>query len=118
MPFEVVDLREVEGEEERVKRLEEHATRLQGSLDLESGPLVRVALYEMAGSQRVLMVVHHLAVDMVSWRMLLEDLWKAYEQLERGEEVKLGEKTTSYKEWAEKLEELGNREELEARRNE
>ena len=62
---------------------------MQGSLDLKRGPIMRVALYEMAGSQRVLIVVHHLAVDMVSWRMLLEDLWKAYEQLERGEEVKL-----------------------------
>jgi non-ribosomal peptide synthase protein (TIGR01720 family) len=113
VPFEVVDLREVEGEEERLKRLEEHATGLQGSLDLESGPIVRVALYEMGGSQRVLMVIHHLAVDMVSWRMLLEDLWKAYEQLGRGEGVKLGEKTTSYKEWAEKVEKLANTEELE-----
>jgi len=49
------------------------------------------------------MVIHHLAVDGVSWRILLEDLQTGYEQLKRGEVIKLPAKTTSLKQWAERL---------------
>jgi hypothetical protein len=49
------------------------------------------------------LVIHHLAVDGVSWRILWEDLQRGYEQLERGEQVDLGPKTTSYRQWAETL---------------
>ena len=31
------------------------------------------------GTDRLLVVVHHFAVDGVSWRILLDDLWSAYE---------------------------------------
>jgi amino acid adenylation domain-containing protein/non-ribosomal peptide synthase protein (TIGR01720 family) len=86
--------------------LEAAATALQGSLSLTSGPLLRAALFEMgAGEQaRVLLIIHHLAVDGVSWRILLEDLERGYQQAERGEEVRLSEKTSSYQQWAEALE--------------
>jgi non-ribosomal peptide synthase protein (TIGR01720 family) len=57
------------------------------------------------GPSRVLLVVHHLAVDGVSWRILLDDLWTAYEQRRRGEAIALPAKTTSFKRWAEKLDE-------------
>ena len=70
-----VDLRGVEAGE-RVKALEEDAERQQRSLDIRRGPLVRVVQYELGeeAGQRVLVIVHHLAVDGVSWRILLEDL--------------------------------------------
>jgi non-ribosomal peptide synthase protein (TIGR01720 family) len=48
-------------------------------------------------------VAHHLVVDGVSWRVLLEDLERGYEQAERGQAVELGAKTASYREWAEAL---------------
>jgi non-ribosomal peptide synthase protein (TIGR01720 family) len=51
------------------------------------------------------MVIHHLAVDGVSWRIMLEDLGEWYEQRKRGEAMKGKRKTTSFKQWAEKLEE-------------
>ena len=47
--------------------------------------------------------MHHLAVDGVSWRILLEDLETAYGQLARGEAARLPAKTTSWKAWAERL---------------
>src|SRR5262249_47951112 len=46
---------------------------------------------------------HHLAVDGVSWRILLEDLESAYQQLMRGKDIRLPAKTTSYQQWAEEL---------------
>ncbi|QHD06684.1 non-ribosomal peptide synthase/polyketide synthase [Pseudomonas sp. R76] len=70
----------------------------QRSLNLEQGPLLRAALVQMAdGSQRLLLVVHHLAVDGVSWRILLEDLQQAYR------EASLPAKTSSYQQWAQQL---------------
>src|ERR1051326_995020 len=53
--------------------------------------------------KRVLVVVHHLAMDGVSWRILLEDVETAYRQLGAGEPVRLPPKTTSFKAWAERL---------------
>jgi amino acid adenylation domain-containing protein/non-ribosomal peptide synthase protein (TIGR01720 family) len=83
--------------------------RLHASLDLAAGPLLRVAYFALGSvaPPRLLVIVHHLAVDVVSWRILLEDLRAAYEQLGRGEAVRLAEKTTSFQRWAELLTEHG-----------
>ncbi|QXH33941.1 non-ribosomal peptide synthetase [Pseudomonas muyukensis] len=72
----------------------------QRSLDLAQGPLLRGVLVEMAdGSQRLLLVIHHLVVDGVSWRVLLEDL----QGLCRPQPQALPAKTTSYQAWALRL---------------
>ena len=55
---------------------------VQGSLDLRDGPVFRavhVRLADDIDGERLLLVVHHLAVDWVSWRILLEDLARLYE---------------------------------------
>ncbi|TDF82586.1 non-ribosomal peptide synthetase [Pseudomonas sp. H9] len=78
--------------------LREQCDEAQASLDLEKGPLLRALLVEMAdGSQRLLLAVHHLVVDGVSWRVLLEDLQQAYRQ------QPLPPKTTGYQHWAARL---------------
>jgi hypothetical protein len=59
------------------------------------------------------LVIHHLAVDGVSWRVLLADLERGYGQARRGEVVELGEKTTSIKGWAERLSRWARSEEAE-----
>jgi len=80
---------------------------LQRSLDLERGPLVRVACFAAGGDEpaRLLVVAHHLVVDGVSWRVLVEDLESAWRQSRRGEIIALPPKTTSFRRWAERLEE-------------
>ncbi|WP_321818500.1 MULTISPECIES: non-ribosomal peptide synthetase [unclassified Paraburkholderia] len=55
---------------------------LHRSLDLENGPLLRAASFEAGEARRLLIVVHHLAVDGVSWRVLLEELQALYERPE------------------------------------
>jgi amino acid adenylation domain-containing protein/non-ribosomal peptide synthase protein (TIGR01720 family)/FkbM family methyltransferase len=103
--FSHIDLSSL-AEERRPRCIEAAATQLQASLRLEEGPLVRVALFETeADSSRLLMVIHHLAVDGVSWRILSQDLLTSYEQLRRGQSSQLPPKTTSFKSWAERLEE-------------
>ncbi|WP_377806054.1 amino acid adenylation domain-containing protein [Azospirillum sp. A29] len=77
----------------------------QRSLDLGHGPLLRALLVERRddGEQRLLLAIHHLVVDGVSWRVLLEDLQLACTQLERGEAVVLPAKTASFQSWGEAL---------------
>lgn len=78
---------------------------LQGNLNLSQGPLLRVAHFHLGAGRpgRLLLAVHHLAIDGVSWRILLEDLEKAYVDLRHGEPVRLPPKTTSFQEWARSL---------------
>ena len=80
------------------------AEEAQASLDLSSGPLLRAVGMDLSdGSQRLLVVIHHLVVDGVSWRVLLEDLALAYEQLGSGGEVHLPAKSQSYASWGARL---------------
>ncbi|BAY23196.1 non-ribosomal peptide synthase [Calothrix sp. NIES-2100] len=89
--------------------LETTADRLHASLNL-SQQLMQAALFHFGATQsaRLLIIVHHLAVDGVSWRILVEDLFHAYQQLNRGETVQLPAKTTSFKEWSQRLAEYSN----------
>ncbi|MEN3381545.1 MAG: hypothetical protein V7608_1589, partial [Hyphomicrobiales bacterium] len=89
----------------RVEQLEIAAAALQGSLDPMAGRMVAAGWFDFGAETpgRLLLVIHHLVVDGVSWRILLEDLVTAYGQLERGEAVKLPAKTTSFKTWARRL---------------
>ncbi|WBI80980.1 non-ribosomal peptide synthase/polyketide synthase [Pseudomonas aeruginosa] len=80
------------------------ADEVQRSLDLADGPLLRALLATFDdGSQRLLLVIHHLVVDGVSWRILFEDLQTAYRQLLAGQAVDLPAKTSAFRDWAERL---------------
>jgi amino acid adenylation domain-containing protein/non-ribosomal peptide synthase protein (TIGR01720 family) len=85
--------------------IQKHAARLQASLSLETGSLMRVALFRRSAAQsgNLLIVIHHLVVDGVSWTVLLEDLQALYTQLSRKKEIELPAKTTSFKSWSEQL---------------
>ncbi|MCG8922434.1 non-ribosomal peptide synthetase [Lentzea sp. CC55] len=74
-------------------------SEVDSGFDLSRGPLLRATLT----SRTLRLTAHHLVVDGVSWRVLLEDLETAYLQARRGEEVVLAAKTTSFREWALRL---------------
>lgn len=91
--------------EEQQAAMMSKATEIQSSISLTEGPIIRAARFALGGEKaaQILIVVHHLAVDGVSWRILLDDLQTVYQQLKNGEEVRLPQKTTSFKQWAERL---------------
>ncbi|MGE5334111.1 MAG: amino acid adenylation domain-containing protein [Nitrososphaerota archaeon] len=101
---EVIDLSSVP-ESRQVAAIEERAAAQQRGLNLSTGPLFRVAYFILGASHpgRLLFVIHHLAIDGVSWRILIEDFQTAYEQLRLGQPVRLPPKTTSYRDWAQRL---------------
>lgn len=104
VPFSLIDLSTLP-ENTLSQTIESTSSSLQASLNLNSGPLLRVALFHLGTQKpsRLLLIIHHLAVDGVSWRILLEDLQTVYQQLESGKPIQLPPKTTSFKHWAEKL---------------
>ncbi|NET44012.1 non-ribosomal peptide synthetase [Okeania sp. SIO2B3] len=115
IPFQVVDLSKL-STPEQFNLLGQTAIEQQASLDLNNGPLIKVILFKL-GSQtpgRLLIIVHHLAVDGVSWRILLEDLFEVYQQLEQKQTVQLPGKTTAFQDWAVRLLEYGQSQELQA----
>lgn len=81
------------------------ASQLQASLRLTDGQMMKAALLDLGPTKpnRLMIVIHHLAVDIVSWGILLDHLQLTYQQLIKGEAVALRTKTTSFKSWAERL---------------
>ena len=106
--LDLVDLSMLSGPA-RQQQLEAVANRTQASLNLSDGPLVRAVLFTFGEqeSQRLLLVIHHLAVDGVSWRILLEDLQRAYQQCSQGQPIKLPAKSTAFRDWARWLADQG-----------
>ncbi len=104
VPVTKVDLSGVE-EGHRETILLETVERMQSRLNLSEGPLISLAHFGMGEGRpdRILILIHHLAVDSTSWHILLEDLNTACKQLRRGEIVQLPPKTSSFKSWSEQL---------------
>lgn len=76
-----------------------HCDRIQSSIDLEKGPLFKAALFRDPQGDRILLVIHHLVVDGVSWRILFEDLSALYQQFLSGQTLELPLKTDSFRSW-------------------
>jgi len=88
-------------------------TDTQRSLDLQRGPLLRALLVDgPQGQQRLLIAIHHLVVDGVSWRILLEDLQTVYRQLSDGRSVSLPAKTSALRDWSARLQAYAGNESL------
>ncbi|OPF80196.1 non-ribosomal peptide synthetase [Streptomyces antioxidans] len=81
------------------------AERIRAGFDLARGPLLRAALFTRGATERpvLLLTAHHLVVDAVSWRIVLEDLDTAYRQIVAGRTPEPGRKTTSFRTWALRL---------------
>jgi len=85
------------------KELKNHAADLHHSILLKQCPLIRMAIYRRVEGDFLLIIIHHLIVDGVSWRILMEDFMGAYEQISQNNTIHLPFKTNAYKEWAEHL---------------
>jgi amino acid adenylation domain-containing protein/non-ribosomal peptide synthase protein (TIGR01720 family) len=94
-------------------RLEAECFRVQSELALDTGPLWRAARFQMAGpmtgqvagngQDRLLIAVHHLVTDAVSWQILVRDLNICLQSLAVGQHPDLIQATASYRQHAESL---------------
>ncbi|NKI43821.1 non-ribosomal peptide synthetase [Streptomyces physcomitrii] len=78
---------------------------LAAGLDPERGRMLATRRYrtEDGTGDRLLLVVHHLVVDGVSWRILLQDLAEAWAAVRTGAPVRLTPVPTSFTAWARSL---------------
>jgi amino acid adenylation domain-containing protein/non-ribosomal peptide synthase protein (TIGR01720 family) len=113
LSLEVYDYRQLPGaRSEAIKKLETKANEIQASIDLPKGPLMKLGLFHLDNGDYLLVVIHHLVIDGVSWRILLEDFEIAYRLAQEGKEIQLALKTTSFKEWAQQLYRYANSKEF------
>ncbi|MEM1391731.1 MAG: amino acid adenylation domain-containing protein [Cyanobacteria bacterium P01_H01_bin.150] len=104
VPFNVVDLSSTP-KQEQSQQIEKLATEFQGSLNIATGPIMQVVLFNLGENQdaRLLIIIHHLAVDGVSWRILLSDLQTIYQQIIAKQPIQFEPKTTAFIDWSTKL---------------
>ncbi|OLB63920.1 MAG: hypothetical protein AUI10_13430 [Actinobacteria bacterium 13_2_20CM_2_72_6] len=96
------DLSKVDDVDEAMRRI---ADEVHAGFELSRGPLLAGVLYRLGPGRNpyLLLVAHHLVVDAVSWRILLDDLDAAYRQAAGGGTVHLGQRTTGFGEWSRRL---------------
>ncbi|MBY0461909.1 MAG: amino acid adenylation domain-containing protein, partial [Alphaproteobacteria bacterium] len=101
--WKIVDLGHF-GREEQKLRIEKEANTLQQTLNIEKGPLIKIILFDCGKDPaKLLIVIHHLIIDGVSWRILLEDLEQVYSALQENRIPQLI-KTHSLQQWSYALE--------------
>ncbi|MCP5050912.1 MAG: AMP-binding protein, partial [bacterium] len=100
------------GYEDTAWLLEDKVNKIQAGIDLEKGPLLKPALFHLHNGSRLLIVIHHLVIDGISWRILFEDIQHLMERYKNNEPLELPLKTDSFKTWSEKLRAYAAGEEL------
>ena len=82
----------------------------QSGLHISDGPLVRAVLFRfgVGAPVKLLLSIHHLVIDGVSWRILLDDFATAYRQIANGEPIQLTPPTSSFRAWAARLEDYAH----------
>ncbi|MGH3854188.1 MAG: amino acid adenylation domain-containing protein, partial [Pseudonocardiaceae bacterium] len=100
----IIDLSDVAGEDQTAA-MEGVADDIHASFDLREGPLLKAALFTFGSGRAsyLFLAAHHLVIDAVSWRILLEDLGTTYHRVAHGVDLQLEAKTTSFQDWATRL---------------
>lgn len=85
------------------QEMQQACTALQASMDLEKGEIVKAAIIRTVEKELLFIGIHHLVVDGVSWRIIIEDINSAYEQAVSKQRIQLPAKTTSFQEWSREI---------------
>jgi hypothetical protein len=90
---------------EQDSAIEAAREELWAGLNFSTGPLFRIIFFDLGPERapRMLIILHHFAVDAYSMGILLSDFQTAARQLLMGKPLKLPAKTTSIKQWAERV---------------
>ena len=85
--------------------IREAAEAAERRLDPAAGLLLQAVWFDAGADRagRLLLVIHHFAVDGVSWRILVPDLAAAWRASAEGGAVALPARSTSFRHWAERL---------------
>ncbi|NDA90049.1 MAG: amino acid adenylation domain-containing protein, partial [Alphaproteobacteria bacterium] len=97
--LDIIKLNYTEGTEEFDNYIQEVLTLWQNHFNIQESPLYSVGYISgyKDGTSRIFFAFHHLIVDTISWRIILEDLKSLYDGFE------LNAKQTSYRQWSNEL---------------
>jgi iturin family lipopeptide synthetase A len=104
----LIGKRNLPNEEETAEFMKEDADKLQKELSLEQGKMILAKIYQDTEAEYLVIIIHHLVVDGVSWRIILEDFCSLYTGQCNQLEVMLQGKTTSFQRFGEIQRELAN----------
>jgi amino acid adenylation domain-containing protein/non-ribosomal peptide synthase protein (TIGR01720 family) len=98
------------GNDEQCRNVKRLIDKANISFDIENSLLFRVTMFGFNDNrQALLFAAHHLIVDGISWRIILDDFLSILKQLDNSEKIKLPMKTHSFKEWAEALQDYSKK---------
>ncbi|WP_425657968.1 amino acid adenylation domain-containing protein [Tenacibaculum ascidiaceicola] len=86
-----------------IDSFQEKCEELQSSININEGPLLKLGLFKGEKGDHLLIVIHHLIIDVVSWKILIEDLDLLFKQYTYGETLNLPQKTDSFIYWQKQL---------------
>jgi amino acid adenylation domain-containing protein/non-ribosomal peptide synthase protein (TIGR01720 family) len=100
IPIQFFDLTD---SEDPIARMAHVGDEMQASINLEKGEIFKVIHFKLKDSDRIALIAHHLVVDGISWRIIVEDLKSAYYQYVDSKESSLPLKTHAFKHWTSQL---------------
>lgn len=108
--YEVVFIRKPLDEDARRRRIESVAQGVHQSMSLEHGQLFKARLFKCEGGPDLLLLTaHHIAVDVISWRILVSELSRHYAELAAGHELADAVAATVFQEWVAHVDEHADR---------
>lgn len=103
-----IDYHDLRKDKKAVQTMEKLGAALQSSIQLDTGPLVKVGHFKLADGDRLALVMHHLVIDGISWRIILDDLLNLYYHHTTTNDWSLPLKTDSFQRWAQLQNEYAN----------
>lgn len=91
--------------------------QLKAGLNINSGPMFKVANIKNEEGESLFITVHHLIIDAFTWRVFLEDIFSVYTAIEKGRNVSLPSKTASLVDWNKTLNEYSWSEKFRSQQN-
>ena len=91
---------DVQHESDRQSFMSSVARTTHAGIDLAKGPLMKLCLFHLPEGSRLLIVIHHLVIDGISWRILFEDIETLYRQIKNNEPLSLPLKSDSFRLWS------------------
>ncbi|WP_449546067.1 FkbM family methyltransferase [Kordia jejudonensis] len=76
---------------------------MSSNFSLEVGPLIKFAVFQSTKGDYLYLLSHHLLIDGLSWRILIEDLNTLLLQAKEAQTFQLPRKVSSLKEWSEEM---------------
>ena len=91
---------DLQNQQNQLAAMQTIGEELQSSMDISSGIVFHIGHFRLSDGDRLALIINHLVIDGVSWRILLEDLSSLYASHQTATLMPLPLKTDSFQRWA------------------